>query len=198
MSGQYFDNNPSLGHDIHAYQYDLNGKNYRFLTDSGVFSRSYIDFGSETLIKSITFDHKPLKALDLGCGYGPIGIILKSQFPNLTFTLADVNERAVALAKENAVVNGVDIDALVSDGYQSITDQFDVVILNPPIRAGKETIYRLYDETYDHLKLGGEFILVIQKKQGAESTINKLKTRFGNCEIIEKNKGYFVLKARKV
>lgn len=197
MSGQYFDNNPSLGHDIHAYQYDFNGKNYRFLTDSGVFSRSYIDFGSETLIKSITFDDKPLRALDLGCGYGPIGIILKSQFPNLSFTLSDVNERAVVLAKQNAVVNGVDIDALVSDGYQNITDHFDVVILNPPIRAGKEIIYRLYDETYDHLNLGGEFILVIQKKQGAESTINMLKTRFGNCEIITKNKGYFVLKAVK-
>ncbi len=197
MSGQYFDNNPSLRHDIHAYQYQFNGKNYRFLTDSGVFSRQYLDFGSENLIQSFVPKQGASKVLDLGCGYGPIGILLKGTYPQLDLTLVDVNERAVELAKQNATSNQILVNATISDGYQNIKDTFDVVLLNPPIRAGKETIYRLYDETYDHLNQGGEFWLVIQKKQGAESTIKKLDSLFGNCEVMAKNKGYFILKSKK-
>ncbi|PKK85638.1 MAG: hypothetical protein CVV63_05020, partial [Tenericutes bacterium HGW-Tenericutes-8] len=94
MTGQYFDNNPSLGHDIHAYQYQFNGKNYRFLTDSGVFSRQYLDFGSENLILSFVPKKTASTVLDLGCGYGPIGIMLKGSYPHLDVTLVDVNNRA--------------------------------------------------------------------------------------------------------
>jgi 16S rRNA (guanine1207-N2)-methyltransferase len=162
-----------------------------------VFSRQYLDFGSQNLIQSFVLKQGASKVLDLGCGYGPIGILLKGTYPQLDLTLVDVNERAVELAKENATSNQILVNATISNGYQNIKDTFDVVLLNPPIRAGKETIYRLYDETYDHLNQGGEFWLVIQKKQGAESTIKKLVSLFGNCEVITKNKGYFILKSKK-
>ncbi len=198
MSGQYFDNNPSLKHEIRSYQFKFNGNIYRFLTDSGIFSRDYLDFGSETLINAFTYEDKPFKALDLGCGYGPIGVLMSKKYPRVSLTMSDVNERACEIAKVNTRENKVEALIIPSDGYTNIHDQFDVIWLNPPIRAGKEVIYRLYEESYNHLLPMGEFWIVIQKKQGAESSQKQLKNLFGNCEVIKKNKGYFILKSQKI
>ncbi|MDY0210453.1 MAG: methyltransferase [Acholeplasma sp.] len=198
MSGQYFDNNPSLKHEVKSYQYEFNGNNYRFLTDSGIFSRNYLDFGSETLIKSFTYENGRFKALDLGCGYGPIGILMSKRFPKMDLTMTDVNERAVSYALKNAKENGVQASIYTSDGFDKIETSFDVIWLNPPIRAGKEVIYRLYSDAFSHLNHLGEFWIVIQKKQGAESSINQLNKLFGNCEVMNKNKGYFVIKSKKL
>lgn len=197
MSGQYFDNNPSLKHKSLEYQVQINGKTYRFLTDSGVFSRTFIDFGTKTLIESFNTLKTGLSVLDLGCGYGPVGIIMKKSHPTFKVLSTDINKRAVSLAEQNKMVNQVEIETRVSDGFSNIEEQFDLIFLNPPIRAGKETIFRLYDEAYDHLNNLGELWIVIQKKQGAESTIKKMESRFNNCEVITKNKGYFILKSIK-
>lgn len=197
MSGQYFENNPGLKHDIHEYSLSNNGKTFRFLTDSGVFSRNYFDFGSKTLVETFNPFEGAKSFLDLGCGYGPIGTIVKKMYPLLDVSLSDVNPRAVELAKQNLLKNDVSATVILSDGFNEINQTFDIILLNPPIRAGKQTVYNLYKESYQHLNNQGELWIVIQKKQGAESSIKFLKEHFQMVEIVDKNKGYFIIRNKK-
>ena len=198
MSGQYFENNPGLKHNIHEYSLSINGINFRFLTDSGVFSRHNFDFGSKTMVE-LYKPHAGAKSfLDLGCGYGPIGTIVKKTFPFLEVTLSDVNPRAVQLAKDNLLKNDVSATVIESDGFNQIQSLFDVILLNPPIRAGKQTVFNLYLESEKHLQSNGELWIVIQKKQGAESSIKYLQTLFKKVDIVDKNKGYFVIRNKKI
>ena len=171
----------------------------RFMSDNGVFSKNAVDFGSRVLIETIGNEgtlHE--KALDLGCGYGTIGIVLKKKFPDTAFQLVDVNPRAVLLATENAKLNHVDVAVKQSNIYETINDHdFSEIITNPPIRAGKEVIYAMFEGAYDYLRSGGTLWVVIRKQQGAASAKTKIASIFGNCEIVTKNKGYQVLKAVK-
>ncbi len=198
MSGQYFENNPGLKHDIHEYSLSMNGNTFRFLTDSGVFSRNFFDFGSKSLVEIFKPYEGAKSFLDLGCGYGPIGTIVKKTFPFLDVTLSDVNPRAVELAEQNLLKNGVLANVILSDGFNEINQSFDLILLNPPIRAGKQIVYSLYIESEKHLNPMGELWIVIQKKQGAESSVKFLKEHFKIVEIIDKNKGYFIIKNKKV
>lgn len=154
-----------------------------------------MDYGSQVLLASL--EQAPIygKVLDLGCGYGPIGIVIKTLFPDVEMTSCDINPRAVELTKINAGKNHVTLEALQSDGFTNINDMFDIVITNPPIRAGKAVIYKMFDDAYAHLKDSGCLYVVIRKAQGAESAIKKLKDTFGNCEIINRKSGYWVLKS---
>lgn len=198
MSGQYFENNPGLKHDIHEYSLSMNGKTFRFLTDSGVFSRNYFDFGSKTLVEIFTPFEGAKSFLDLGCGYGPIGTIVKKTYPNLEVSLSDVNPRAVELAQQNLLKNDVSATVMCSDGFNQINQTYDIILLNPPIRAGKQTVFNLYVESYEHLNPLGELWIVIQKKQGAESSLKFLKEHFQMVEIVDKNKGYFIIRNKKI
>ncbi len=194
----YFVNNPNQKSNIKTFDFIYDGKVYRFSSDDGVFSKGKIDFGTKTLIEAISLKNKEADLLDLGCGYGVIGIILKDKYPNIKLTQTDINLRAIELAKINAETNYIKSNIFYSDGFEKINGQFDVITLNPPIRTGKETIFRLYSEVYEHLKNGGEFYIVIQKKQGAPSHQKYLKELFKNIEVICKNKGYFVFKMQKL
>ncbi|WP_373425332.1 class I SAM-dependent methyltransferase [Paracholeplasma vituli] len=167
------------------------------MTDSGVFSRHNFDFGSKTMVELFKPHEGAKSFLDLGCGYGPIGTIVKKTFPFLEVTLSDVNPRAVQLAKQNLLKNDVSATVIESDGFNQIQSLFDVILLNPPIRAGKQTVFTLYLESEKHLLNDGELWIVIQKKQGAESSIKYLKTLFKKVDIIDKNKGYFVIRNKK-
>lgn len=197
MSNHYFTNDPNLKHDFQRIVYVNDGITYRFFTDSGVFSKSQVDFGSKTLIEAFKYNNYQ-SLLDLGCGYGVIGIVLKTQYPVMEVTQSDINIRALELTKENAKENKVETHSIISDGYKNVTGLFDCITLNPPIRAGKETIFKLYDETYKHLNPDGEFWIVIQKKQGAPSHLKYLQNLFSNVELVTKNKGYHVLRMKKV
>lgn len=135
--------------------------------------------------------------LDLGCGYGVISIVLSSLKDNTRFTAIDINSRAIELTDINARKNGVDINTVVSDGFKEINDNYDVIISNPPIRTGKAVIYQLFSDSYDHLVDGGALYLVIRRKQGAESAIKKLSEMFKEISVIERSKGYWVIKAIK-
>lgn len=135
---------------------------------------------------------------DVGCGYGPIGLTLAKDFPDRVIHMVDVNERAVDLARKNAARNGIqNVRIEVSDGMAEVQGRLAAVITNPPIRAGKETIFRFYQEASERLASGGELWVVIQKKQGAPSTKDYLAERFAEVEIVEKVKGYWILKAKK-
>lgn len=170
-----------------------------FISDNGVFSKDAIDFGSRVLLDTL-YERKELgtSLLDVGCGYGPIGIILKKAFPEKSVSMVDVNPRAVLLAQENAIKNEVEAEILVSDVYEEIKgNTYTDIITNPPIRAGKKIIYKIFAEAYDHLCPQGHLWVVIRKAQGALSAKEYIASIYGNCEIINKEKGYFILKAQK-
>lgn len=193
----YYTENPNTPHSIGKTTYCINGINLEFITDSGVFSKKRVDYGSDVLIQNLP----PIsgQVLDLGCGYGPIGISIAKLNSSAAVTMVDINNRAVDLANQNINLNGIDnATAIQSDGFDKITNcMYDVIVTNPPIRTGKKIIYGLFEKSIKHLHLGGNFYVVIQKKQGAKSAMDKLESIYGNCEAIEKKGGYWVLKSIK-
>lgn len=200
----YFDSNPETVHQPKSLPVRVGGVNLTFHTDSGVFSRSQLDFGTSLLIETVLEDVRKDgssmhgRLLDLGCGYGPVGIAFKRLFPPLSVVMVDINSRAVALAQQNAAENQVRYpDIRQGDGFSVIKpdEQFDYVLTNPPIRAGKQTVYAFFEGAWQHLKPGGVLYVVIQKKQGASSSQAKLAELFGNCDMIGKESGYRILKA---
>lgn len=195
----YFTDNRHLSENRKEISFRFWCFTLRFITDNGVFSKDAIDFGSRVLLDTL-YNRKELGArlLDVGCGYGPIGITLKTTFPESEMTMIDVNPRAVELAKENATLNHVEANILVSNVYEGIIgNTYTDIITNPPIRAGKKIIYQIFAEAHTHLINGGCLWVVIRKAQGALSAKEYIASIFGNCEIIKKEKGYFILKAQK-
>lgn len=194
----YFQNDSNLDHKIKGIDVFIRNTSFRFQTDRGVFSKDFIDFGTRFLIETLVIPDSAEIVIDMGCGYGPIGIAVAKLYPKTKVHLYDVNERAVDLARKNAKENKVDnVTVATSFLFEHVDIKADVIITNPPIRAGKMTIFRLYEDAFKHLNAGGLFYAVIQKKQGAPSTVAKIKDLFGNCDIIDRDKGYWVLLARK-
>lgn len=172
---------------------NIANKTFDFYTDNGVFSKKGLDFGSRTLINTLLNLDIKGNVLDLGCGYGVIGIIMSSFF-DIQIDMVDVNKRAIHLAEMNIKENKVrNIRAFISDGYSSISDKYDVIITNPPIRAGKETVYKFLFGAKEYLKKDGVLYFVINKDQGAKSAIRDLEV-IAKVEILKKNKGFFVIK----
>lgn len=174
------------------YKWNWAGVRADFCTDAGVFSRDGLDFGSRLLIETV---HPLLhgRVLDMGCGWGAIGVLLARLCPDAQITMADINERAVALAARNARQNGVSAETLVSDGYENIAPSFDAIVTNPPIRAGKQTVYRILDEAKTRLAPGGRLFLVIRKEQGAPSAQTHLQGVYSRVELLARKKGYWIL-----
>ena len=137
--------------------------------------------------------------LDLGCGYGAIGIVLKKLYPNSAMTMAEINPRSLELAQENAQRNEVEVRCVHSDVYSGVEgNTFTDIVTNPPIRAGKDVVYRMFDEAYAHLEAGGRLWVVIRKQQGAPSAKKRIHETFQNCEILARSKGYYILFAQKL
>ena len=192
---QYFAREPESPSAPIEFEYRFREQSFRFKTDSGVFSKGEMDFGSELLLRSI--EYLQGSVLDLGCGYGAIGIILQACFP-VAVTMTDVNLRALSLAKENAVANRVTPNVLESDGFSAIMDRrFDAIVTNPPIRAGKQVICRLFREAREHLNDAGSLWLVIRKQQGAESAQRYLEGLFEQVMLTERKKGFWILRCIK-
>ncbi len=194
MADHYFTQTPESEHKPRTVDTLYRGHSLTFHTDSGVFSRTEIDKGSAVLLhmlpQTITGD-----VLDMGCGYGAIGVSLQKANPGTTLTMVDINDRAVALAQTNAKENGVSATVLQGDGFAAVKDQsFDLIVTNPPIRAGKQVIYRMFADAAKALRAGGQFILVIRKQQGAPSALNYLKTLFATVETVAKKGGFWVIR----
>lgn len=134
----------------------------------------------------------------MGCGYGTLSVVMKKLNPSCSVVSVDVNPRAVELTEINSQQNGCEVTAFASDGFADVHEQFDYVITNPPIRAGKKVIYQMFEEAYKHLNENGELIAVIRKKQGAESAVKKFNEIFSNCEIVSRDKGYWILRSKKL
>ncbi|MGT2926269.1 class I SAM-dependent methyltransferase [Streptococcus cuniculipharyngis] len=195
MTNMYYTENPTSLRDVQCIKVNLLGQQFQFLTDSGVFSKKMVDYGSQVLLSSLHFAEGE-SLLDLGCGYGPLGISL-AKVQGLNVTMVDVNLRALDLARQNASLNKVTATIFQSDIYQAVEGAFDHIISNPPIRAGKTVVHTILADSWNYLKFGGDLTIVIQKKQGAPSAKKKMEEIFGNCETLKKDKGYYIFRSVK-
>lgn len=198
MADHYYTARPETAHDLGEFTATLRGMSFRIMTDSAVFSRDRVDFGSALLIEAMQIAPADT-VLDLGCGYGPIGMAAARMAPQGRIYMVDVNERAAGLAARNLAENGItNAEVRVGDGLKAVPDiPFDKIVTNPPFRAGKAVVYGMVDDAHQALKPGGSLWVVIQTKQGAPSMKKKLKELFGNVEDVEREAGYHVFKAVK-
>ena len=166
-----------------------------FITDNGVFSKHGLDFGTRSLLENLPIQVLKGDILDFGCGYGPIGIYLKKN-TSANIDMLDVNERALNLARKNAKINNVSVNIFQSDLYTNVTKKYDYIVTNPPIRVGKKTLYKILFEAEKHLKPDGKLLFVINKNQGAKTTARDL-SKIYKVTIIAKNKGFYIISAKK-
>lgn len=191
----YFSNNPQIKSELRKVDAKIGELRLSFFSDNGVFSKDKIDFGSNLLVTEImkNLETAPTNILDVGCGYGFMGICLSKYF-SCQADLVDVNERAVHLCKKNIALNEVSATAFISDIYENIKDKYNLILTNPPIRAGKETVLKFLKEAKNHLSNDGSLWFVIRKDQGAKSILKLLENDY-NCQIVNKSKGFYVIKA---
>jgi 16S rRNA (guanine1207-N2)-methyltransferase len=199
MSEHYYSKTQQVDSSPKTWSYTLKEFPFRFKTDNGVFSKGEVDFGSKLLIETFEQPEVDGNILDVGCGYGPIGLTAAKLMPERTVHMVDVNERAIGLAKENAELNGINNVQIYESDRLSNTkgNKFAAILTNPPIRAGKKVVHDIFEQSFEALISGGELWVVIQKKQGAPSAVDKLKVLFDEVETAEKKKGYFILRAKK-
>ncbi|WP_421382635.1 class I SAM-dependent methyltransferase [Bacillus salacetis] len=199
MTNHYYSRTPEVESDPQNVETVLREFKFRFKTDQGVFSKNEIDFGSRLLIDAFKENGVEGPLLDVGCGYGPVGLSMAKSFPERTVHMVDVNERALGLAKENASGNGIsNVSIYESSCFENVSENhFSAILTNPPIRAGKSVVHEILADSYDHLAEGGELWVVIQKKQGAASAQKKMEEVYGNAEVAAKKKGYQILKSVK-
>ena len=193
MPEHYYTNTPTSEHEERSFRAVFAGKVLAFDTDAGVFSKQHVDPGSELLCKSLPEDFSG-DVLDMGCGWGAMTVMTLARFPKVRVTMADVNERALGLAVSNVEKNHMTATAVLSDGFEKIEGEFDAVITNPPIRAGKAVIYRMFEDAKAHLRENGALYLVIRKQQGAPSALKFLKELYRKAEVIERDGGYWIIR----
>lgn len=194
MGEHYFTHSPESAHQERLIETRILDRDMKFYTDAGVFSRDAIDPGSRLLAESV--GELSGRVLDMGCGWGALGLPLALANPNARFVLADVNQRAAGLSEKNRALNRVsNAEIVVSDAFEAIEGMFEHILTNPPIRAGKQVIYGMFDESYRRLTPGGTLTIVIRKQQGAPSAQKHLRELFGNAEIIARSGGYWIIRS---
>ena len=190
MNDHYYTRDPQSESRPADCDFTYRGIRLVFRTDAGVFSRGEVDTGTRLLLEALP-EEMSGDILDLGCGWGAIGISVARKWPETRVTMADVNMRALELSRENAKKNRAE-----SDGMAAFTGRtFDAVITNPPIRAGKQVIYRMFADAAKCLNPGGALYLVIRKQQGAESCVKYLQTIYSGVEKLDKSGGFWVIRA---
>ena len=190
----YFTNEENLKSEIEKVIAEINGIPFYFYTDNGVFSKGELDFGTELLLKNFKYDNPNNKTLlDIGCGCGPIGIY--ASHLGFTVDMSDVNKRAIHLSKMSLKEQNLNANVFESDAYKNITNKYDYIVSNPPIRVGKEKLYEIVMNAKEHLKDGGSLWIVVRKQQGAESMVRDMKNAYKTIEVIAKKKGFFIIKA---
>lgn len=192
----YFTNNQNLKSELRDIDFILNNYNFKFKSDNGVFSKNKIDYASLFLVKTFLATNKnDIKSiLDIGCGYGFIGITL-SKILNKHVDMYDINKRAVHLCKMNIDINKVDATVEESNIYEKVVNNYDLIITNPPIRVGKEILLEFLKGGLARLNKDGELWFVISKDQGAKSVKKELE-KISTCEIVDKSKGFWVIFAK--
>ena len=193
MPDHYYSENPNSAHKPRTFTEVVLGHPITFHTDAGVFSRDGVDTGSRILMQAA----QPFsgKVLDMGAGWGAVGISVAKAFPDTFVTMAEINSRAIELIHKNMAENGVtNCETVATDGYTNVTGQYDVILTNPPIRAGKAVIYQMFADARTRLAPGGAMYIVIRKQQGAPSAQKYLSTLYEDVKIIEKEAGFWILR----
>jgi 16S rRNA (guanine1207-N2)-methyltransferase len=195
----YFENDETLKSEKRSLNFAYKSVNLTLLTDVGVFSKNEIDEGSIGLLNVVTSLDLKGKILDVGCGYGTLGLTIAKLFPLVEVTMFDINERAVDLTKQNISTNNINnAQVFVASTYQALTkDDYTTIVINPPIRAGKQVYYPLLSEAFDYLTDGGTLYFVIRRSHGALSAQRFVKEKFTNCELVKKHHGFYIYKAVK-
>ena len=197
MGEQYFQAEPHSAHHPRIVQLEFKGERFTFETDAGVFSKGALDEGTQLLLDTVR-PHLSGKVLDLGCGWGAVGVILSRLCPDCGITMLDINQRACVLAEKNARRNGVSPLVLCGDGLEMTEGFFDWILLNPPIRAGKETVYGLFRRSAASLNPSGRLAVVIRRQQGALSAKSFLETLFHSVSLEQRKKGYYIFICKEV
>jgi len=182
--------------DLREFKVEVAGKDMHFFSAKGVFSQGHIDTGSLVLINAVDCTEGD-SLLDLGCGIGIIGIILKTLHTGISVTFSDVNERAIMLTKMNLKRYGIEAQTIVSDTFEKIPHNFDVIVLNPPFHAGRSVCLKLIDEAYTHLNKEGSLQIVARHKKGGAVLSQYMEEVFGNVEVLSRKSGFRVYKASK-
>lgn len=196
MNEHYFSEAPVSGHDMQTFTLAFAGRTLRFETDAGVFSKGHLDQGTSLLINALPPAFAG-RAVDLGCGWGPVGVCMAAQWQQATVFLTDINARAVALACKNLAANGLTAAALQGDGLDALEGTFDLIATNPPIRAGKQVIYRLFSQSAARLVPGGALYVVMRKQQGASSAKAYLATLGLRVEVVARSGGFHVMRCAR-
>ena len=191
----YFTNNENLKSEFRTINFSYKSTPFAFLSDNGVFSKNEVDYGSLTLLNEFLSREKEGRVLDVGCGYGFLGIVI-SKINNSEVLMLDVNKRAVHLTSMNIDSNKVNAKAIVSDVYEMVEGKYDLIITNPPIRAGKNKVLEILLGAKDYLVDKGKLYYVIRKDQGAKS-ISKILEETYEIELLKKDKGFYVYLAQK-
>lgn len=189
----YFINDKNLANKPNIIEVKIRDHLFSFRTDSGVFSKDHIDFGSKLLAETFLDYYESGSILDLGCGYGFIGITL-SKILQEQVDMIDINEKAINLSIANNELNNTKGNVFLSDGFNAIVKQYGYIVSNPPIRIGKKAMYELLINAKNYLQSKGELWLVVRKAQGAESLVRDL-SKYYNVEIICKKKGFYIIRA---
>jgi len=193
----YFTNDNNLKSNKKIINVNFQNQKIQLYTDNGVFSKEHFDYGSKLLITNFLKEEKKGRILDLGCGYGVIGIIL-SQNKNLFIDMVDINLKAVELTKENLKLNNIEnASCFESNIYTNIKEKYNYIITNPPIRAGKDTIRKFLCEGKEYLEENGELWFVMRKDHGVKSMIKELEKMYF-VKIIDKDKGFYIVQLKKV
>lgn len=192
----YFINDESVKHNKKIIEVKCCDTTIKVYTDNGVFSKEHLDYGTKLLLTNFLKESKEGKALDLGCGYGIIGITISLE-SNIKVDFVDINDRALELTKENIKLNNIaNARCWKSNIYENIKDKYNYIITNPPIRVGKETLKKFLFEGKDYLEDNGELWFVMRKDHGVKTMIKELETEY-KTEIIDKSKGFYIVKLKK-
>ena len=195
MGSHYYDKVPISRESRKEISFRFLGVNYTFVSDSGVFSKDRLDTGTKILLETVSELELSGDILDYGSGIGVIGILIKTIFPDSRVTGFDINQRAVELSRLDASRLQVDVTFHQADRIEEGT--FDVILMNPPIRAGKQVIYSMFRDCYEHLREFGQLFIVIRKSHGALSAIKELQQYFDEVSTIHKDKGFFIIQCIK-
>lgn len=193
---QYFDNDKNIKSEKKLIKFNFNDREFSLYSDNGVFSKDRFDYGTRVLLNNIDICNLSGNVLDLGCGIGVVGVILGIFNKNINIDMVDVNERAINLAKNNILFNGVKAYVFISNVYDNVNKKYNYIITNPPIRAGKDVIRKFLVGGYDYLEDNGKLYFVMRKDHGVKSIIKELEDIY-DVKIIDKDKGFYVVELKK-
>ncbi|MGM5480460.1 MAG: class I SAM-dependent methyltransferase [Nanobdellota archaeon] len=196
MMTHYYDSNQTSRSVERNITVQLAGRKLSFITDNGLFSKNHLDNATKLLILTANPEENH-KVLDLGCGWGGVAISLKTFFPSISMYASDVNKRAVATTRKNALKNNCEITTLVSDQFEKLPSDFNMILTNPPYSAGRTLCFSFIESSYRHLAPGGTFLLVARHSKGGKVLGEKIKEVFGSMDVLSKKGGFRVYCGQK-